>query len=127
VSTLVTTSHDLTQFFLKILSLPPRPSSNRVPVTGLRLDCHNGCTGAYGRQAMKTKYVIQFRSGPLKGHFVSNWSSNDWIFATTEALLCAHFFATLTTCNLMRILLEVPNDTVALAVRDPQGELELSP
>jgi hypothetical protein len=35
---------------------------------------------------MKTKYVIQFRSGPLKGQFVGRWSEHGWVF-TTERLI----------------------------------------
>jgi hypothetical protein len=35
---------------------------------------------------MKTKYVIQFRSGPLKGQVVGRWSDQGWVF-TTERLI----------------------------------------
>lgn len=75
---------------------------------------------------MKTKNVIQFRSGPLKGQFVSNWSANGWLFTTTDHAVRAHRFDSLTLCNLMRILWDVPNDTIVVAVSNPQMELGLS-
>jgi hypothetical protein len=78
-------------------------------------------------QAMKTKYVIHFRSGPLKGQFVGHWSQHGWVFTTERLIANAYQFGSLTTCNLIRVLLDVPNDTVALAVCVPQTELELSP
>jgi hypothetical protein len=76
---------------------------------------------------MKTKYVIQFRSGPLKGQFVGRWSEHGWVFTTERLIANAYQFGSLTTCNLIRILLDVPNDTVAVVVSDPQRELQLSP
>jgi hypothetical protein len=74
---------------------------------------------------MKTKYVIQFRSGPLKGQFVGRWSEHGWVFTTERLIANAYQFGSLTSCNLMRILFNLPNDTVALTVQDPQAELGL--
>jgi hypothetical protein len=74
---------------------------------------------------MKTKYVIQFRSGPLKGQFVGRWSEHGWVF-TTECLIAnACQFGSLTACNLMRILFDIAVDTVVLLVEDAQAKFPL--
>ena len=74
---------------------------------------------------MKTKYVIQFRSGPLKGQFVGRWSQHGWVFTTERLIANAYQFGSLTTCNLMRILLDITVDTVALLVEDAQAKFQL--
>jgi hypothetical protein len=75
---------------------------------------------------MKTKYVIQFRSGPLKGQFLGCWSEHGWVFTTERLIANAYQFGSLTTCNLMRILLDITVDTVTVLVREPPMELGLS-
>lgn len=75
---------------------------------------------------MKTKYVIQFRSGPLKGQFVGRWSEHGWMFTTQRLIANAYRFGSLSTCNLMRILLDIAVDTVPVVVQEPQSELALS-
>jgi len=74
---------------------------------------------------MKTKYVIQFRSGPLKGQFVGRWSEHGWVFTPERLIANAYQFRSLTTCNLIRMLLDVPVDTVALLVEDAQAKVPL--
>jgi hypothetical protein len=66
---------------------------------------------------MKTKYVIQFRSGPLKPQFVGRWSEHGWVFTTEHLIANAYQFDSLTTCNLIRMLLDIADDTVTVLVR----------
>jgi hypothetical protein len=74
---------------------------------------------------MKTKYVIQFRSGPLKGQYLGRWSEHGWVFTTERLVANACQFGSLTTCNLIRILLDIPVATVALLVDDAQAKFPL--
>ena len=74
---------------------------------------------------MKTKCVIQFRSGPLKGQFVGRWSEHGWVFATERLIANAYQFGSLTTCSLIRILLDIPVDTAAVLVEDVQAKFPL--
>jgi hypothetical protein len=67
---------------------------------------------------MKAKYVIQFRSGPLKSQFLGRWSERGWVFTTERLIANAYKFGSLTACNLMRILFDITGDTVALLVED---------
>jgi hypothetical protein len=74
---------------------------------------------------MKTKYVIQFRSGPLKGQFVGRWSEHGWVFTTERLIASAYQFGSLTTCNLMRILFDITVDTLPVLVEDAQAKFPL--
>ena len=75
---------------------------------------------------MKAKYVIQFRSGPLKGQFVGRWSENGWMFTTERLIANAYQFGSLTACNLMRILFDIAVDTVPVLVEDAQLKFSVS-
>ena len=74
---------------------------------------------------MKTKYVIQFRSGPLKGQFVGRWSEHGWMFTTERLIANAYQFGSLTACNLIRILFDIDVGTVAVLVEDAQAKFPL--
>jgi hypothetical protein len=64
-----------------LFSLPPRPSSNRLRQQPDFVSTVTAVAQALtAERAMKTKYVIQFRSGPLKGQFVGRWSEHGWVF-----------------------------------------------
>ena len=74
---------------------------------------------------MKTKYVIQFRSGPLKGQFVGRWSHYGWVFTTERLITRAHHFDSMSATNMVAVLLGIGKDTVTLIVQDPPTKLAL--
>jgi hypothetical protein len=69
---------------------------------------------------MKTRYVIQFRSGPLKGQFVGRWSAHGWVFTTERLIARAHHFDSISATNLVAVLLGIAKDTLTLHVQEPQ-------
>jgi hypothetical protein len=72
---------------------------------------------------MKTKYVIQFRSGPLKGEFLGRWSHHGWVFTTERLIARAHHFDSMSATNMVPVLLDIGKDTLTLQVEEPQCEL----
>jgi hypothetical protein len=72
---------------------------------------------------MKTKYVIQFRSGPLKGQFLSRWSHHGWVFTTERLVARAHYFDSMSAANIVAVLLDIDKDVTALTVQEPQTEV----
>ena len=74
---------------------------------------------------MKTKYVIQFRSGPLKGQFLGRWSEHGWMFTTERLIANAYQFGSLTACSLIQILLDITVDTLPVLVEDAEAKFPL--
>jgi hypothetical protein len=68
---------------------------------------------------MKTKYVIQFRSGPLGGQFLGRWSYFGWMFTAEHLIARAHYFDSMTAANVVAMLLDIDKNVTAIPVHEP--------